>query len=202
MQLEHCQSDLSALEDECAHAIEELENDIKELREEVEEQRTRANYFQEQNQALNKERSGQSAELWARADNNPKANPNSRKGGDEEEARMQQLIAKFNAFHHTVANSSVCGHPQAISEPKGPELNLQSPRWTGRNESPCAVQDGHGRAVGGHLFLTENGQAEFALIEMREHKKRRIDDSADMRLLPQLPGFTPDDKGKGRAIDS
>ncbi|KAF8427052.1 hypothetical protein EV426DRAFT_572404 [Tirmania nivea] len=143
-QVDLFQSELSALEGECVEAIEELENKIKVLREEVEQQTSRADYFEKQNEALIKELKKKADHLWAHANESQEQNEND------------------------------------------PEPSPQPMLWTLKDENRYVTQQDQRRSTDARdsPFSAEDGGAEFAVIENHEHKRRRLDEPADLGLVP------------------
>ncbi|KAF8453236.1 hypothetical protein BGX38DRAFT_422999 [Terfezia claveryi] len=194
-QLDLCQSELKGLEDECVETIEEMQDDIKELREEVELQRARADHFQKENQVVKKELR-KANNLWTHKYSLEKENPNMLNTGnmEEEEDGMQHVIAKFHSFHQNRANSLDLSHSQITSEDKDPEPSPHNFQWISRHEK------GRGRGTDtprDSVFVTDDGRG---AVEKREHKRRRLDEATDKGLASKLPEL--DYKGKGRAIDA
>ncbi|RPB19746.1 hypothetical protein L211DRAFT_852939 [Terfezia boudieri ATCC MYA-4762] len=197
LELDLSQSELRCLEDECVEAIEEMQDDIKELRKEVDLQEARADNLEKENQVLKKELR-KANELCTHINSSGNGNPNMRKRGNEEEEDdvMQHLIAKFHSFHPNRANSLDLGRSQINSEAKNPEPNPHPFRWISEHEK------GRGRGTGtprDPFIVTDDGRAVFPSMKKREHKRRRLDEATDKGLVSQLPELSY--KGKGRAID-
>jgi len=218
--LDVCQTEYRGLEDECAEAVEEMQEKIQQLREEVELQQDRADYLEKENRALKMELS-KANQLCTRGDNPEGENTYVRKSGSEEtedEDGMQRLIARFHGFPDSRVNSSDLGcenrDHQPTSQPN-PQPTPQPSRSTAEHEYedlyPHLTQQNEGRGFATDtprdpFFVMNDGLPVSSLEETREHKRRRLDGFTDIGPVPQLPEPNTrapvDYKGKGRAIDS